>query len=220
MTCHTLINCALLQEPYALACGDVFHTSCITTFAEVAKVPLTHVRCPTCNVRYIDSQVHADECYSEAPEDSFEAVQFLLGGNGARRSGASNSGSNMPGSPDVMVMEPKFSQSSIPPGQPTQLDTLVEEDDTDGAEDGAAAAAAAAAAAQSQADVTKPMPKHWPRYYEFAEVTACLREQYRVKFGRQRQGQKRTESQMEEANLLEMAIADAEEIEETAPIES
>ena len=219
MTCHTLINCALLQEPYALACGDVFHTSCITTFAEVAKVPLTHVRCPTCNVRYIDSQVHADDCYNEAPEDSIEAVQFLLGGNGARRSGASSSGPNMPGSPDVMVMEPKFSQSSIPPGQPTQLDTLVEEDDTDGAEDGAAAAAAAAAA-QSQADVTKPMPKHWPRYYEFAEVTACLREQYRVKFGRQRQGQKRTESQMEEANLLEMAIADAEEIEETAPIES
>ena len=172
-----------------MACGDVFHTSCITTFAEVAKVPLTHVRCPTCNVRYIDSQVHADECYSEAPEDSFEAVQFLLGGNGARRSGASSSGPNMPGSPDVMVMEPKFSQSSIPPGQPTQLDTLVEEDDTDGAEDGAAAAAAAAAA-QSQADVTKPMPKHWPRYYEFAEVTACLREQYRVKFGRQRQGQR------------------------------
>ena len=120
------IYCDLFQEGYALACGHVYHTACITTYADVAKLPMTHIRCPKCKRTSVDVEgVELDED-GALPHESGDMVEFLLGGRGSKsfRGTSSSSGGDtatvmIPQSPDIYVMNPP-SQQSVPAGQPTQ----------------------------------------------------------------------------------------------------
>ena len=112
VTCHMCLYCDLFQEGYALACGHVYHTACITTYADVAKLPMTHIRCPKCKRTSVDVEGAELDEDGALPHESGDMVEFLLGGRGSRSSRGTSTSSGatatvmMPQSPDIYVMNP------------------------------------------------------------------------------------------------------------------